>query len=240
MKLVESSEVVSLRDVTAVDMGARMRLDGSEVDTLLGGGLPLGGVMFLAAAPGSGKSTLTMQWCLRMVGQGRRVRYHAGEQSPGEVAALADRLVPGWRTFQGDITVSTGQVPVPPARGESLWVIDSLQCIVDESQPGLAGSANQTKHAMDMVVRHAKQTGTPTVLIGHVTQSGSVGGTRAAQHAVDVLMTLSDERVLHCKKNRFGSIDGKVAMVMSERGMHPAKFSSLPAPPGSPPACRGT
>ena len=63
----------------------------SELDRVLGGGLVKGSLILLGGEPGIGKSTLILQLCEKVQGEGK-VLYVSGEESAEQIKLRADRL----------------------------------------------------------------------------------------------------------------------------------------------------
>ena len=62
-----------------------------ELDRVLGGGLVKGSLILLGGEPGIGKSTLILQICDKVQGEGK-VLYVSGEESAEQIKLRADRL----------------------------------------------------------------------------------------------------------------------------------------------------
>ena len=62
-----------------------------ELDRVLGGGLVKGSLILLGGEPGIGKSTLILQLCDKVQGEGN-VLYVSGEESAEQIKLRADRL----------------------------------------------------------------------------------------------------------------------------------------------------
>ncbi len=62
-----------------------------ELDRVLGGGLVKGSLVLVGGEPGIGKSTLILQLCDKMQGEGK-VLYVSGEESAEQIKIRADRL----------------------------------------------------------------------------------------------------------------------------------------------------
>ena len=63
----------------------------TELDRVLGGGLVKGSLILLGGEPGIGKSTLILQLCNKVKGEGK-VLYVSGEESAEQIKLRADRL----------------------------------------------------------------------------------------------------------------------------------------------------
>jgi DNA repair protein RadA/Sms len=60
------------------------------------------------------------------------------------------------------------------------------------------------------LLKFAKETHTPIILIGHITKDGSIAGPKVLEHIVDVVLQFEGDthhmyRILRSMKNRFGS-----------------------------------
>jgi len=98
--------------------------------------------------------------------------------------------------------------PLPP----SLLIIDSIQTIYCDSATGSPGGISQVRECMALLLRLAKSTNIPIIVIGHVTKTGDVAGPRMVEHMVDAVLYLEGAadsttpyRWLRATKNRFGS-----------------------------------
>lgn len=70
---------------------SRTRTGFEELDRVLGGGLVKGSLILLGGEPGIGKSTLILQICDKVQGDGS-VLYVSGEESAEQIKLRADRL----------------------------------------------------------------------------------------------------------------------------------------------------
>jgi DNA repair protein RadA/Sms len=60
------------------------------------------------------------------------------------------------------------------------------------------------------LIKFAKETATPVILIGHITKDGSIAGPKILEHIVDTVLQFEGDRnhvfrILRAHKNRFGS-----------------------------------
>ncbi|MBM3420331.1 MAG: DNA repair protein RadA, partial [Bacteroidetes bacterium] len=187
----------------------RMVTGIGELDRLLGGGIVKGSVVLLGGEPGIGKSTLALQLAMKM--EGRRVLYISGEESEQQIKMRAERL-PGNNTecyilSETDLgNILTHAARVKPA----IMVVDSVQTLTTGQLESPAGSVSQVRECSAMLLRYAKTTGIPVILIGHITKDGTLAGPKVLEHIVDVVLIFEGDsnyiyRLLRPSKNRFGS-----------------------------------
>jgi DNA repair protein RadA/Sms len=177
-----------------------------ELDRVLGGGLVAGGVTLIGGEPGIGKSTLLLQVADRLAQSGQTVLYVAGEESLEQIRLRADRL---GVTAEIQLTRDTRAEHVAALMNEhrpALCIVDSIQTVTVEGE-GAPGGVAQVRDGTALLTRAAKETGTATVLVGHVTKDGTVAGPKVMEHIVDTtvfLETVGSFRLLRSVKNRFG------------------------------------
>lgn len=197
---------VALTDIPAIEYEYRPTgLD--QLDAVLGGGLVDGTVLVLGGEPGGGKSSLIMQ---AVHGSKMRTLYATGEESVAQVAHRARRLeLTSERVFVVHDTDVDSVIVHARATRARLVVIDSIQTLVSKSLGGSAGSPNQVKECTHQLVRFAKADDVSILIIGHVTNDGTLAGPKTLKHLVDVVLELENtgdvKRLLRCAgKNRFG------------------------------------
>ncbi|GAA5514378.1 DNA repair protein RadA [Deinococcus carri] len=184
----------------------RMPTGIPELDRVLGGGLVAGGVTLIGGEPGIGKSTLLLQVADRLARGGGTVLYVAGEESLEQIRLRADRL---GVTAEIQLTRDTRAEHVAALMAEhkpALCIVDSIQTVTVEGD-GTPGGVAQVREGTALLTRAAKETGTATVLVGHVTKEGTVAGPKVMEHIVDTtvfLETVGAFRLLRSVKNRFG------------------------------------
>ena len=191
----------------------RWRSGIGELDRVLGGGLVPGSLVLIGGDPGIGKSTLALQLAGALGRAGKSVLYVSGEESPRQTKMRAERLAMQrgeaelWIHAEIDLDAIAAEVTrLHPA----LLVIDSIQTLYVSSLDAAPGSVSQVRECGLRLLRLAKESGMPVLLIGHVTKDGSVAGPRTLEHMVDAVIYLEGDRhheyrILSAAKNRFGS-----------------------------------
>lgn len=214
----------------------RIQTEYSELNTVLGGGIVQGSASLIAGDPGVGKSTLLLQLCLSLAGNGKKVLYISGEESAEQIKMRADRIKnhesrsknQGKNEDENLLLVSMTNVdaivPQIEALTPDLVIIDSIQTIESQNVAGLSGSVAQVRYGALQFVRLAKQLNIPIMIVGHVTKEGMVAGPMVLSHMVDTVLFLEGEkfaktRILRSLKNRFGPVDEVGIFLMEEDGM---------------------
>ena len=220
---------VKLRDIP-VDDEPRIDMHDDELNRVLGGGLVPGSIVLLGGEPGIGKSTLTLQTILNM--PERRILYVSGEESAHQLKMRAERLLAGNTSVSSDanninILCETSLQRIFEYADEikpQIVVIDSIQTIATEDVDSSPGSITQVRECAASLLRFAKTTGTPVVLIGHINKEGTLAGPKILEHIVDTVIQFEGDqhymyRILRSIKNRFGST--------SELGIYEMRQSGL-------------
>lgn len=151
----------------------RISLNNSEVDRILGGGLVEGSLVLIGGEPGIGKSTLSLQ--IPLYCTGLKTLYVTGEESARQVKLRAARL--GGDDASCMIYSETLMENIlEQARDISpdLMIVDSVQTMYSQSIDSSPGSVSQIKETAALLLRFAKETGIPVILIGHITKEGSI------------------------------------------------------------------
>lgn len=205
----DAARVLRLSDISATD-DPRIDMQDQELNRVLGGGLVPGSIVLLGGEPGIGKSTLTLQTMLRLR---QRVLYVSGEESAHQLKMRAERLL-GTEKSENFLLLCENQLEtifehikeVQP----QLVVIDSIQTIMTEDVESSAGSIAQVRECAAALLRFAKSSGVPVILIGHITKEGTLAGPKILEHIVDTVIQFEGDqhhmyRILRAIKNRFGS-----------------------------------
>jgi DNA repair protein RadA/Sms len=201
----------------------RVSLGSAEVDRLLGGGIVKGSLVLMGGEPGIGKSTLSLQIPLSC--PALKVLYVTGEESVKQVKMRADRL-------GGDAsncliyseTLMDNILAEAEETAPDLLIVDSVQTMYCQSVESTAGSVAQVKEVAASLLRFAKGSGIPVILIGHITKEGTIAGPKVLEHIVDVVLQFEGEnrgpyRVLRSIKNRFGSTSELAVFEMTGAGL---------------------
>ena len=211
-----------LKDVSTAQED-RISLGSAEVDRLLGGGMVKGSLVLMGGEPGIGKSTLSLQLPL-----GRpelKTLYVTGEESVKQVKMRADRL--GGDASNCLIYSETDMAEILKQAQEvapDLMIVDSVQTMYCQTVDSTAGSVSQIKEVAAQLLRFAKGSGIPVILIGHITKEGTIAGPKILEHIVDVVLQFEGEnrgayRVLRSIKNRFGSTSELAVFEMTGSGL---------------------
>ena len=198
-----------LREISS---GSEYRIDmmDSELNRVLGGGLVPGSIVLLGGEPGIGKSTLTLQTILNM--RDKSILYVSGEESERQLKMRAERIRP---QLSDNVLVLTETslekiFSVASEVAPDMMVVDSIQTIFTESVESSAGSISQIRECASALLRFAKSSGVPVILIGHINKEGTIAGPKVLEHIVDTVIQFEGDqhytyRILRSIKNRFGS-----------------------------------
>ncbi len=218
-------------DAVSGEVATRRTTGLGELDRVLGGGLVAGSVTLLGGDPGIGKSTLLLQACVAF-SEDATMLYVSGEESLQQIALRARRLgldtsgITVYAATDIDAVVALAEQERPAA-----LIIDSVQTIYSTDMPSAPGSVNQLRECTARLVRLAKVTGIPVILVGHVTKEGNIAGPRVLEHMVDTVLYFENEvgsryRVLRTVKNRFGAANELGIFMMTESGMREVRNPS--------------
>lgn len=196
--------------VGQINASSEFRLDiyDKEFNRVLGGGLVPGSLVLLGGEPGIGKSTLLLQIALRL---NLRTLYVSGEESLKQIKMRAERIHPNNQTCYILTETKTQNIfkqinDITP----DIVVIDSIQTLHSDYIESSAGSISQVRECTAELIRFAKETNTPVILIGHITKDGNIAGPKILEHMVDTVLQFEGDRnyvyrILRALKNRFGS-----------------------------------
>lgn len=201
----------------------RIHMPSEELNRVLGGGLVPGSMVLIGGEPGIGKSTLVLQNILAI--KSRRMLYVSGEESAMQIKLRADRL---GRMSDNCYVVTETSLESIFAHIEKvqpeLLIVDSIQTIASDDIESSAGSVSQVRECAARLLRYAKQTGVPVMLIGHINKEGSLAGPKVLEHIVDAVLQFEGDRqymyrILRAIKNRFGNTSELGIYEMCQRGL---------------------
>ena len=219
----KTATTVKLDDVKKQDI-VRTKTGFDELDGVLGGGLVKGSLTLLGGEPGIGKSTLILQICDKIKGEGQ-VLYVSGEESAQQIKIRADRL--GIKNndivFLGETDIDVIEDAILKTNPK-LVIIDSIQTMYSDEITSGPGSVSQVREITARIMKMCKQEEITTIIIGHVTKDGNIAGPRVLEHMVDTVLYLEGERyfayrILRGVKNRFGSTNEIGMFEMNDIGM---------------------
>ena len=210
-------------DEVSTDELPRIDTHDKELNRVLGGGLVPGSLVLLGGEPGIGKSTLVLQTVLRL--GDRRVLYVSGEESVQQRKLRAERIE--YSKSNCMIVCETRLETIFEHIKEcspELIIIDSIQTMSSEAVDSSPGSVAQIRECTAMLLKYAKESNTPIVLIGHITKEGAIAGPKILEHIVDVVLQFEGDqhyiyRVLRSIKNRFGSTSEMGIYEMRREGL---------------------
>ena len=223
---LRKNKILRLHEISAAD-DPRIDMHDGELNRVLGGGLVPGSIVLLGGEPGIGKSTLSLQTALQM--SGMKVLYVSGEESAHQLKMRAERLV------QGNVGISDNLMILCENSLETIFehireaqpelvIIDSIQTIATEDVESSAGSIAQVRECASALLRFAKTSGVPVILIGHITKEGTLAGPKILEHIVDTVIQFEGDqhhvyRILRSIKNRFGSTSELGIYEMQQNGL---------------------
>lgn len=201
----------------------RITLPSGELNRVLGGGLVPGSLVLIGGEPGIGKSTLVLQNILSI--RSRTVLYVSGEESAVQLKMRADRL--GRVSDSCYIVTETSLQNIFEHIEDikpGLLIIDSIQTIASDDLESASGSVSQVRECAVSLLKYAKESGVPVILIGHITKEGSLAGPKVLEHIVDAVLQFEGDskymyRILRSIKNRFGSTSEIGIYEMCQRGL---------------------
>lgn len=201
----------------------RMNMSDNEFNRVLGGGLVPGSLVLIGGEPGIGKSTLVLQTVLNL--KGYKTLYVSGEESAKQLKLRAERL--GHENPNCFVLCETSleQIFIHIKNVQpDLVIIDSIQTMFTETVESSPGSITQVRECSAAILKFAKETGTPVLLIGHINKEGNIAGPKVLEHIVDTVLQFDGDqhymyRILRNIKNRFGSTAELGIYEMKQNGL---------------------
>ena len=220
-----------LKEIKEIDTETteRIKISDNELNRVLGGGIVPGSVILISGEPGIGKSTLILQISIFIK---RKVLYISGEESQQQIKLRANRISKNHNECyiltetNLELILKSIEALMP-----DLIVIDSIQTIQTDGIENIQGSTPQIKECTSTLIKVAKQTGIPIIVIGHITKDGNIAGPKVLEHMVDVVLNFEGDknnlyRILRSKKNRFGSTSEIGIYEMLDTGLNIVKNPS--------------
>ncbi|RLD28522.1 MAG: DNA repair protein RadA [Bacteroidetes bacterium] len=201
------SKPLKISDIDA-SKEARLNTLDAEFNRVLGGGIVPGSIILLGGEPGIGKSTLMLQVSLKLP---YKTLYVSGEESQKQIKMRAERIHPNSENCYILTETKTQNIfKQIEALQPDIVVIDSIQTLHSDYIESSSGSISQIKECATELIKFAKETATPVILIGHITKDGNIAGPKILEHMVDTVLQFEGDRnhvfrILRAQKNRFGS-----------------------------------
>ncbi len=201
----------------------RIKMPSQELNRVLGGGLVPGSLVLIGGEPGIGKSTLVLQNILSI--KSRRILYVSGEESAVQIKLRADRI---GRMSDNVYIVCESLLENIFAHikdvDPQMVIVDSIQTLASEAIESSAGSVSQVRECSARLLKYAKDSNVPVILIGHINKEGSIAGPKVLEHIVDAVLQFEGDRhymyrILRSIKNRFGSTSELGIYEMCQRGL---------------------
>lgn len=220
-----SHHAQKLHDISTKDE-PRLDMNDDELNRVLGGGLVKGSIVLIGGEPGIGKSTLTLQTILNI--SDTKILYVSGEESAHQLKMRAQRICSRDSTPDNLSILCENSLEnifncIKEEKPE-LVIIDSIQTIATEDVDSSPGSLTQVRECASALLRFAKSSGVPVILIGHITKDGSIAGPKILEHIVDTVIQFEGDqhhmyRILRSIKNRFGSTSELGIYEMQQTGL---------------------
>lgn len=210
--------------ISTLESGPEQRFTTTdeELNRVLGGGIVQGSLVLIGGEPGIGKSTLMLQTALRI---NQKVLYVSGEESENQLKMRADRIgIHNKECFILSATEIQEVFKHVKKLKPGLLVVDSVQTLFSKSIDSTPGSISQIRECTSQLLRFAKESNTPVMLIGHITKDGQIAGPKVLEHMVDTVLQFEGDRhhvyrILRAVKNRFGSASEMGIYEMAGHGL---------------------
>lgn len=206
----ESKRTIKPLKIHEIDSTEEIRMDtrDGELNRVLGGGIVPGSLILLGGEPGIGKSTLLLQISLKLP---YKTLYVSGEESQKQIKMRAERINPLSDNCYILTETKTQNIfkQIEVVQPE-IVIIDSIQTLHTDYIESSAGSISQIRETTAELIKFAKETNIPVILIGHITKDGTIAGPKILEHMVDTVLQFEGDRnhiyrILRSLKNRFGS-----------------------------------
>jgi len=203
----------------------KIDLQEIELNRVLGGGLVQGSLILVGGEPGIGKSTLMLQLAIKQTKF--KVLYVSGEESESQIKMRGERIgLLNENCFLLNETNVQSIIDQAETLRPDFLIVDSIQTLFSTNIDSVTGSVSQIRECTALLLRFAKESGTPVFIIGHVTKDGSIAGPKLLEHMVDTVLQFEGDqnhmyRILRSLKNRFGNTNEIGIYEMSQGGLFP-------------------
>jgi len=201
----------------------RIDLQNNELNRVLGGGLVKGSMVLMGGEPGIGKSTLLLQIALKV--KGLKILYVSGEESELQIRMRAERVgIENKECYILNETKTDNIFSHLADMDVDLLIIDSIQTLQTDRIESTIGSVSQIRESAGELLKYAKESQVPVIIVGHITKDGSIAGPKILEHMVDTVLQFEGDRnygyrILRTHKNRFGSTSELGIFEMRADGM---------------------
>ena len=157
--------------INEIDSAQEIRMDttDAELNRVLGGGIVPGSLILLGGEPGIGKSTLLLQISLKLP---YKTLYVSGEESQKQIKMRAERITPsGDNCYILTETKTQNIFKQIEAIEPEIVIIDSIQTLHTDYIESTPGSISQIRETTAELIKFAKETNIPVILIGHITKN---------------------------------------------------------------------
>ena len=220
--LIKSDGVVKkISEIESLE-NKRIRFNDNEFNRVLGSGLVRGSVVLISGEPGIGKSTILLQ---NSINSPENVLYVSGEESAEQLKLRAERISENPKNCyvltETNLEIILKNInKIKP----SIVVLDSIQTVQTDLFDNSPGSTTQIKECASILIKLAKSTCVPVLIVGHITKDGNIAGPKMLEHMVDTVLHFEGDkqhqfRILRSKKNRFGSTNEIGIYQMNEKGL---------------------
>lgn len=220
---------IKLSDIETSDE-PRIHMPSEELNRVLGGGLVAGSLTLIGGEPGIGKSTLLLQNTLSI--RNKKILYISGEESASQLKLRADRLgkISDNTLILCETRLSNIFTQIENTQPQ-IVVVDSIQTIASDQIETAAGSVSQVRECAAALLRYAKESNVPVILVGHINKDGAIAGPKVLEHIVDTVLQFEGDRqylyrILRAIKNRFGSTSEIGIYEMVQKGLREVKNPS--------------
>ncbi len=211
--------------ISNISISEEKRIDtkNTEFNRVLGGGLVPGSIVLIGGEPGIGKSTLVLQIALNIAK--KNILYISGEESLRQIKLRAERISNTTNDCYILSETSLENILLNIEKIEpDIIVIDSIQTLNTDKLESSPGSVSQIRECTNVLLKFAKTSAVPIILIGHINKEGNIAGPKVLEHIVDTVLQFEGDRnhmyrILRSNKNRFGSTSELGIFEMRNNGL---------------------